>query len=110
MKSVDYVLLDQLLADESLSFRECAERAGCSDWSARQRYRKLSGDDRPMKMPRAECYSSKRDNSETPPLTTTEKVIAGGIVALVLVGLVALGLYVRRDGFPPYDPAEGPMQ
>lgn len=111
MKPVDYALLDELLADESLSLKECARRAGCSDWSARRRYRELSGDDRAMKTPRVQRYADERESSEPPrPLTTTETAIAWSVVALIVIGVVALGWYVRRDDFPRFYPPEGPMQ
>lgn len=109
MKAVDYALLDELLADESLSFRQCAERAGCSDWSVRRRYRELSGDDRTMKTSRRRYYINERQTIEPPvPLTTTEAVTAWSVIALFVVGFIALGRYARRNDVPPYDP-EAPM-
>jgi hypothetical protein len=107
-KHVNYALLDELLADESLSLRQCAERAGCSDWSARQRYRQLSGDDRPMKTPAPDRYSEQRASQNDQPLTGAETAIAWSIAILFFVGLVALSWYARRDDFPPYYPPEGP--
>lgn len=105
MKSVDYALLDELLADESLSLRQCAQRAGCSDWTARQRYRELSGDDRPMKAPRHRTYRDERqDDDEARPLTPAEKVAAWGLFAIIVIGGVALGWHVWRSDVPPYYP------
>lgn len=49
MKPVDHALVEQLLADETLSYKEIARRASCSDFSVRTIARKLSGDDRPTK-------------------------------------------------------------
>ena len=52
MKAVNHALVAELLADESLSYKEIARQASCSDFSVRTIARKLSGDDRPMKTPR----------------------------------------------------------
>ena len=109
-KHVNYDLLDDLLADESLSLRQCAERAGCSDWSARQRYRRLCGDDRPMKAPARDRYPEQRASQDDQPLTGAEAAIAWGIAILFFVGLVAVSWYVRRDDFPPHNQPEGPMR
>lgn len=46
---LDRALIASLLQDESLSFREIARRADCSDWSVRAVARELVGDNRPMK-------------------------------------------------------------
>lgn len=106
---VDYALLDELLADESLSLRECARRAGCSDWTARQRSREISGDDRPMKTPRAN-RQEERESQDVPPLTGTEQAVVWSVIAVIVIGIIALGWYSRRNDFPPYYPPEGPMQ
>jgi hypothetical protein len=106
---VDYALLDQLLADESLSLRECARRARCSDWTARQRSRELSGDGRPMKTPR-HYRRDEYQSQDIPPLTATEQAIMWSVIAAIVIGLTALGWYVRRNDFPPYfPPPEEPM-
>ena len=98
-KHVNYALLDELLADGSLSLRQCAERARCSDWSARQRYRRLSGDDRPMKTPAIDRYPEQYGSQDEQPLTGAEMAIAWGIAILFFVDLVAVSWYVRRDDF-----------
>lgn len=49
MKSIDRALVEELLGDESLSYREVARRVGCSDWAVRKAARQLDGDPRPMK-------------------------------------------------------------
>jgi hypothetical protein len=109
-RPVDYALLDALLADESLSLRQCADRAGCSDWSARQRYRRLCGDDRPMKTPSVQRNAATPENSEPPEsLTAAEAVIAWGIAAAFFIGLIAWSRYSGRNGLPPYRPPEEPM-
>jgi LPXTG-motif cell wall-anchored protein len=108
-KPVNYALLDELLADDSLSLRECARRASCSDWSARQRYRELSGDDRAMKTPRLGRYNGLGESQDALPLTGAEKAIAWSIIALLVLGVAALSWYARRDDFAPYIPREGPM-
>jgi hypothetical protein len=105
---VDYGLLDELIADESLSLRECARRAGCSDWTARQRSRELTGDDRPMKAPRGRHYQRVGESQDEPTLTATEKAVVWSVVALVFIGLVALSWYARRKDLPPYYFGEGP--
>jgi hypothetical protein len=111
-KPVNYGLLDELIADPTLSHRQRAEIAGCSDWSARQRYRQLCGDDRPMKT-RRNRRNGRADVSESQgrlPLTGAEQAIAWSVVALFVIGIVALGWYARRDDFPPYYPPGEPMQ
>jgi hypothetical protein len=47
-------LVTQLLADETLSYREIGRRAGCSDWTVRAIAREATGDLRPMKSP--QCF------------------------------------------------------
>jgi hypothetical protein len=42
MAHVDRALVAELLADESLSYREIARRAQCSDWSVRSIARELA--------------------------------------------------------------------
>ena len=106
---VDYALLDELLADESLSLRECARRAGCSDWTARQRSREISGDDRPMKTARFD-RREQHSSQDIPPLTGTEQAIMWSVIAVIVIGIIASSWYVRRNDFPPYYPPEEPMQ
>lgn len=107
-KPVNYELLDELLGDGTLPLRRCAELAGCSDWSARRRYRELTGDDRPMKHARTRHYENHAEDDISQPLTGTEKAIAWSVAAIIIVGIVALGWCVRRDDFPHYYP-EDPM-
>ena len=108
-EAVDYALLDELLADESLSLRECARRAGCSDWTARQRSRELSGDARPMKTPRHDRHEES-ESQDVPPLTGTEQAIVWAVITVIAIGIIALGWYARRNDFPRYYPPEDPMQ
>jgi hypothetical protein len=49
MSRVDRAHVERLLEDASLTYREVARRAGCSDWSVRAIERELAGDSRPMK-------------------------------------------------------------
>jgi len=49
VKPVDRALVERLLEDETVSFREVSRRAGCSDWSVRAIARDLAGGDRRMK-------------------------------------------------------------
>lgn len=48
-KPVDRDLVERLLEDESLTYREIARRSQCSDWTVRRIARQLGGDDGPMK-------------------------------------------------------------
>lgn len=57
MSAVDRDLVERLLEDESLSYREIARRAGCSDWTIRNIARRLYGDPTPMKRPRSRSSS-----------------------------------------------------
>jgi hypothetical protein len=50
------------------------------------------------------------ESQDCPPLTGTEQAIAWSVVALFVIGIVALGWYARRDDFPPYHPPGEPMQ
>jgi hypothetical protein len=50
-KPVNRALVEELLADESLSYKEIARQADCSDWSVRSIDRERSGGP-PMKTPR----------------------------------------------------------
>jgi hypothetical protein len=109
MKAVNHALVEQLLADEPLSYKEIARRASCSDFSVRTIARKVSGDDRPMKTPRTKNDRDARDLEEPRALTTTETLVAWSVVALLLIGVAALSCYVTRHDFPPYYPPEGPM-
>jgi hypothetical protein len=110
MKSVDRAFVEELLADETLPYREVARRAGCSDWSVRSIDRQRSGGP-PMKTPRSRRQVKESQYDENPqPLTGTEKTIAWSVVALIIVGVIALSRYARRDDFPPYYPPEEPMQ
>ena len=65
---VDRDLVAHLLQDETLSFREIARRAGCSDWSVRSIARSL------------EPYYE----GSAEPMTPGQWVVVGGIFALVL--------------------------
>ena len=109
MKAVNHALVAELLADESLSYKEIARQASCSDFSVRTIARKLSGDDRPMKTPRIKSDNDGRESEQPRALTTTEVLVAWSVVALFLIGVAALSCYVRRDDFPPLYPPEGPM-
>lgn len=75
MKSpVDRQLVQRLLQDESLSFREIARRANCSDWSVRSIARDLDGD-------------HSRDTAPTEPLTLSGCAVGIGVAILVFGGL-----------------------
>jgi len=106
MKPVNHALVEQLLADETLSYKEIARRASCSDFSVRTIARKLSGDDRPMKTPRVRNDNNEGEFEEPRALTTTETIIAWGVGALLLVCMLWPWRGRYFDGYPP----EGPMQ
>jgi hypothetical protein len=89
---VDRALVERLLEDESLSYREIARQAGCSDWTVRSIAREASGDDRPMKS--ADGYE---DDTEVTPLGW----VPFAVIAALLAGIAWLG--IRRaatDGGP----------
>jgi hypothetical protein len=74
--TVDRALVLRLLLDESLSYREIARRANCSDWSVRFIAREVDAD-------------RLTDDLAEPcePLTATEWWIFGGIVVLIVGGV-----------------------
>lgn len=90
--SVDRERVAQLLQDESLSFREIARRAHCSDFSVRSIARELASD-----------YPADDDTMQSEPLTATEWWIFGGIVALIVGGVCFAAWRM-----PPLD--GGPME
>lgn len=80
--SVDRDLVAHLLQDETLSFREIARRANCSDWSVRSIARSLEPD----------------DEGSSEPLTPGQWGILAGIVA-VLIGAMCFAAW----RMPPLD-------
>jgi DNA-binding Lrp family transcriptional regulator len=74
MKPVDRDLVERLLQDETLSFREIARRAECSDWSVRSIARGLAGS--------AQSYNA--DAEPTEALTLKDWGIFLGVCALVI--------------------------
>jgi hypothetical protein len=92
-RRVDRDIVEALLLDESLSFREIARQAGCSDWTVRSIARDLAGDDRPMK-------SSARRRDDGAGLGVWPVLAA---VAVLFIGAVWLGTRV----IPPSE--SGPM-
>ena len=108
-KPVNRALVEELLADESLSYKEIARQADCSDWSVRSIDRERSGGP-PMKTSRGPRHVDASEFEEpSRPLTGAEMAIGWGVAVLFFIGLVALSWYARRDDFPPYYPREGPM-
>lgn len=75
MARVDRALVVELLADESLSYREISRRAQCSDWTVRSIARELADSQSPAKHPDRE------------PLTFAEWSIVGGITVLIFAAL-----------------------
>ncbi|MCL5258700.1 MAG: helix-turn-helix domain-containing protein [Firmicutes bacterium] len=95
---VDRALIERLLENNSLSYREIARRAGCSDWSARSIARHLNNDPRPMK---ARCYEPDDDSDESWGL--------GGWIIIAGLGAAVIGaLWWGMRGMPP--PESDPMQ
>ena len=84
--NVDRYLVERLLQDENLSYREVARRAGCSDWIVRRIARQLTGDHRPMKLGSRNAESS-----------------GGGWILLAMLAACAiLGIgWFRAQGGPP---------
>lgn len=85
MRGVDHGLVEDLLRDESLSYREIARRANCSDWSVRAIARQLDDAKRGCGPP-AEA------------LTARDWAICAGIVVAIFGGIWFLW---RR--LPPMD-------
>lgn len=107
MKPVNRALVEELLLDEALSYREVARRAGCSDWSVRAIDRERSGGP-PMK---ARSFLSHGEPEEpSRQLTGAETAIGWGIAIVFFVGFLALSWYGRRDDFPSHNQREGPMR
>jgi hypothetical protein len=71
---IDRALVTSLLADQSLSYREIARLADCSDWSVRSIARQLDHDG-----------TEEVPNPE--PLTAFEWWVVLGVGALVIAGL-----------------------
>lgn len=92
MSAIDRARIAELLADESLSYRDIARQENCSDWTVRAVAREIAGDSRPMKSRRR-----KRGGGEdhAPPALVGWTILAG--LAAAVVG--AFWLAVR--GAPP---------
>ena len=75
-RHVDHGLVMELLRDQSLSYREIARRANCSDWSVRSIAAEFDAD-------------RLTDDLAEPcePLTATEWWIIAGIAVLVVGGM-----------------------
>ena len=86
---VDRNLVEQLLQDESLSYREIARQAQCSDWSVRSIAQQLDADDQ-----------RSIDHLQRDPLT----LIEWGIVAAF--ALLFFGGYWWILGWLPPSPGE----
>jgi hypothetical protein len=89
--SVDRNLVTNLLQDGSLSYREIARRASCSDWSVRAIAREIDAG-----------YSGGTTDDATPdePLTPLEWLVFGGIVILVFGGICFVAWRTPLDGGP----------
>lgn len=83
---VDRNLIEHLLQDKELSYREVARRARCSDWTVRRVARQLAGDERPVK--NAPRVSGRGEDGWLP------------IVMLAVLLLAGIG-WLRAQGEPP---------
>lgn len=86
--SVDRARIEDLLQDETLSFRAIARECGVSDWTVRSIARQLTGDQRPTR------GAASADTDE--PGNLNGCLILVGIVA-VFVGI----LWFATRGWPP---------
>lgn len=82
--AVNRPLVAGLLEDTTLSYREIARRADCSDWSVRAIARELDGDEHGCGPPEE-------------PLTARDWAICAGILVLFLGGM----WFVARQLPPP---------
>lgn len=85
---IDRKLVARLLQDETLSLREVARRANCSDWSARAIWREVEADRR-------------RDDPSGVPhehVTLLDWAIFGGFVALLFGGIAAVAWLMPPAG------------
>lgn len=87
--SVNRDFVANLLQDGSLSYREIARRANCSDWSVRAIAREMDAG-----------YSGSATDGASPdePLTALEWAIFGGIVILVFGGIWFAASRTPLDG------------
>jgi len=79
IRRVDRALVEDLLNDDSLSFREIARQAGCSDWTVRSIARDIAGDDRPMKHATHRGDDAEADFAVWPIVAGIAAMFAGGI-------------------------------
>jgi hypothetical protein len=88
----DYI--EDLLQDETLSFREIGRRTGFSDFTIRAAARKVAGDPRPLKSPRSRSDDS---DDEGESLGLGGWAVLAGITGL-FIG--AIWLWGRNMGPP----------
>jgi hypothetical protein len=94
-KSVDYELVERLLNDESLSFNQIADLAGCSSWSVRKFARELAGDTRPMKSgDHVPGWEREYDHAEA-------QNGGGSWVVVVIIAAVVLAIWFGARYTPP---------
>lgn len=86
-RSVDRVFVEQLLQDESLSYREIAKRAQCSDFSVRSIAREV-------------CRPATESAASAEPLTLRDWAIGAGVF-----GAFFGGLWLLSRLLPPMDGA-----
>jgi hypothetical protein len=85
VKRVDRDLVEQLLQDPSLSYREVARLAGCSDYSVRSIARKINRSDQAMTEPPAARSMRRATESEDKQPEGVSLLLVGGCVVLFFV-------------------------
>jgi hypothetical protein len=106
-KHVDYARVEQLLDDDSLSYNEVADRAGCSSWSVRKFDRERRGDTRPMKGGASWAARRNEPASNTEPLGVVGWLVIAAIGVAIVVGCTIGGRRYPGD-WPPF-PGSGSM-
>jgi hypothetical protein len=86
-RHVDHGLIIELLEDESLSYREIARRASCSDFAVRAIAHKLGG------------------SPHAPPPDASPPTTAGCLIAVAIALLICGGLWWASRQMPPDDGA-----
>ena len=94
MSPADRARIEELLCDESLSFRAIARELSISDWQVRKVAREIDGDPRPMKRGGRARYEPTDEPAE--PLG-----LAGWIIFALVAGGISLAILAGARGAPP---------
>ena len=89
-QQIDRELVQRLLKDGSLSYREIARQASCSDWSVRAIAREGVGDSRPMK-------------GAASAASPESAAASGWIVLVAIVAFVGLTIWISLPRDNPTD-------